>query len=249
METIKDGGTYRTIITDKDKKQLGKLIEVIGPRVEVEELGRYINLFDEEIWHHIVVQVCVMGSARFMERLEKNDDYKNFKKSVSLKVVTEEKEKAAYLTGIFEAFKATRFRNKAGQRLADILSSERVLYNGKIVLLKGLSHKDDFNAVRNELQKRCPIFKLKSASDFMISVGLSHDIIALDTRVVGVFNRYLNYETDPGKVQGNDKIYYSVETALREFCQEKNVTLALLDRLLFKYGNIDVIDFVLTDPH
>ena len=52
---------------------------------------------------------------------------------------------------------------------------------------------DYYRAIREALLANCPIFKLKSASDFMISSGLCYDVVALDTRVVGVLQRYFGF--------------------------------------------------------
>lgn len=92
---------------------------------------------------------------------------------------------------------------------------------------------------------RCPAFKRKSASDFMITTGLSHDVIALDVRVVGALKKYVGYETPVGRVQGSRKIYLSVEQALREVCEEAGTTLARLDRTLFQFTSMSAIKYVM----
>lgn len=104
---------------------------------------------------------------------------------------------------------------------------------------------NDYRVIRGALLQSCPIFKLKSASDFMISTGLSHDVIALDTRVVGVLRRYFGFNHEASTVQGRPSLYFSVEQALRETCQEAGRTLALLDRILFRYRGVSTLEFVI----
>jgi len=117
-----------------------------------------------------------------------------------------------------------------------------------LVLFEGLSHEGNPIQTRGEIIKRCPIFHLKSASDFMINVGLSHDVIALDTRVVGILQKYLGYNLTPQHIQSHRGLYLSLEAALREFCREQNISLALLDRLLFRFSNLGAIELVVRYP-
>jgi thermostable 8-oxoguanine DNA glycosylase len=100
-------------------------------------------------------------------------------------------------------------------------------------------------AVRDVLMERCPIFRMKSASDFMINAGLSHDVIALDVRVVGVLQRYLGYNLAPGNVQSRRRVYLSVEDALRGACERSSHSLAHLDRVLFKFSAMSALEFAL----
>jgi thermostable 8-oxoguanine DNA glycosylase len=82
----------------------------------------------------------------------------------------------------------------------------------------------------------------------MICVGLSHDVIALDTRVVGVFQEHFGYEVSPGRIQSNRDLYLSLEATLREFCSGQGVSLALLDRLLFRFSDLRAIELVVKYP-
>jgi hypothetical protein len=81
------------------------------------------------------------------------------------------------IKSLLEQFKATRFHNKSAAKLILMLDTTSIFCKNRAVLLEGLSEKDDSILVRDELMKRNPFFKLKSASDFMIDIGLSHDVI------------------------------------------------------------------------
>ena len=78
----------------------------------------------------------------------------------------------------------------------------------------------------------------------MINVGLSHDVIALDVRVVGVLRRYFAFNLAPSGVQGRRRVYLSVEQALREACP-KRASLALLDRVLYSFSGTTALDFAM----
>ena len=82
----------------------------------------------------------------------------------------------------------------------------------------------------------------------LIAVGLSHDVIALDTRVTGVLQKHFGYNVTPGRIQSNRDLYLSLEATLREFCYEQGVSLALLDRLLFKFNVLSAIELVVKYP-
>lgn len=87
-----------------------------------------------------------------------------------------------------------------------------------------------------------------SQSPYLNKPESSHDVIALDTRIVGIFKKYFGYNLNARQVQSNRAIYVSLEAALREFCREKQVSLAFLDRLLFNFSDLSIIELVVNHP-
>lgn len=81
----------------------------------------------------------------------------------------------------------------------------------------------------------------------MIEVGLSHDVIALDTRIVGILNNYFGMNLDVNRVQSDKNTYESVEKVLREGCKRIGISLAHLGRMLFRFRGKDTIAFILED--
>ena len=249
METVRNKEGFQTHINDNDRQTLTRIIELLGPLVNLEPIDRYSSMSANEVWLTLVVQVCVMGSARHIERLTSDTDrYKDFEKKVALSTVASQQNPDIYLTDVLQNFSVTRFHKKSAERLVKVLRSSNTFQGDKVLLLEGLSHKADAIQTRDELIQRCPIFGLKSASDFMISIGLSHDVIALDTRVIGILQKYFDYKLTLGEVQSNRRCYLSLEAGLREVCQEKRVSLALLDRLLFNFSNVNVIELLVKYP-
>lgn len=245
MQTIHNKEGFQTHISEADRQILARIIEFLGQFVQLEPIGRYVSMSADEVWLTLVIQICVMGSARHMERLTNHAErYKNFEEAIALSTVVSQQNPAAYLSKVLKEFSATRFHQKSANRLVTVLSSSKPFKEDKVLLFDGLSHQEDTIATRDELIQRCSIFGLKSASDFMISVGLSHDVIALDTRVIGIFREYFGYNLTPGQIQSNREFYLSLEGELREFCREKQVSLAFLDRLLFKFGNVNAIELM-----
>jgi thermostable 8-oxoguanine DNA glycosylase len=230
---------------EKARAVLRLLITVFGRHVRLERLGCYQEMNHEAVWRVLVGQVCVMGSARPMERLNRSPRSMEFERVTSLQLIQQESNPQSYLAKILRDFHATRFPSKAAKTLAQLLKTESVFCNANVVLLKGLSQQQDPTEIRAQLLKRSGVFRLKSASDFMISVGLSHDVIALDTRVVGVLRRWCGFKHSVGRIQSNGSLYASVEQELREFCETENVRLAFLDRLLFKFSAMSAMEWVM----
>jgi hypothetical protein len=54
---------------------------------------------------------------------------------------------------------------------------------------------------------------------------------------------------EAGYIQGNRGYYFSLEAALRDFCQEKGISLALLDRLIFNFSSLNFRDFLIDNPN
>lgn len=249
MQTVRDDGKVQTQLSDDDRTKLGRIIALFGPFVKLEPIARYRTMTSDEVWLVLFEEVCVMGSARHIERLHKDPvGYEEFKKAVSMESLSHQKDLVGYLSETLREFSVTRFPNRSSERIASMLKSPEVFQKDELILLRGLSHEDDAIQTRDELIRRNPIFRLKSTSDFMISVGLSHDVIALDTRVIGIFQVYFEYNVSAGRIQSDLEMYLSLEATLREFCREQGVSLALLDRLLFKFSDLNAVELVVKYP-
>lgn len=238
-------GTVQTTISERAESMLRHVIEALASSVEMP--GPTENR-SGDLWNRLVSQVCVMGGARGMEELAKAEneaDFIAFNKATSLQRWSKEGFDVAYMAAVLRNAGACRFHAKTAKKLREMVDTPTIVQGTRVVLLKGLSASMPRDELRIELMGRCPLFRLKSASDFMISTHLSQDVIALDTRVVGVFRDYLAFPLTAPQVQGNDAVYLSVESALRTVCQNAGITLARLDRLLFQLAGVSVIEFFL----
>lgn len=105
---------------------------------------------------------------------------------------------------------------------------------------------NDENAIRDELLERTKgFFKMKSISDLMIEIGLARNFIALDTRIVGLFNKYFKLNAKVDKIQSNERLYRTIEEKLQSVCKEIGIELSLLDRMLFRFANKSAIEYIL----
>ncbi len=197
-------------------------------------------------WHRLVSQVCVMGSSKGMGFIASDPKLlQQFCASTALRVWSRQRYDRAYMAELLEQYKATRFPNKAADTLRQMVETRTIVHKAEVVLLTGLSGQMPRDELRDTLIDRCRFFKLKSASDFMISTGLSDDVIALDVRIVGVLAKYLQYGRTAAQVQSSRKDYLSLEVALRSVCEEAGISLAKLDRLLFQFSAMNALDYVL----
>lgn len=249
MKTSINGTRIDTVISDADEQLLTKSLELFSPFVTLSKVGRYLRMGREEVWQHLVSQVCVMGSARHMERLQTDLGVKkDFEKAISLRTTERQKRPKNYIRNVLKKYAATRFPDRSAKSLKSLLKTNTVFDGRGVTLFRGLSHKDNPIRLRHELTQRCPIFRLKSASDFMIEVGLSHDVIALDTRVVGVLQKYFGYNMSPSQIQGSERLYNSLEEAFRQICSRHGFSLAILDRVLFRYSVVSAFELMVTHP-
>jgi len=245
-----DMKTYTTILSNEDIELLDKIRKYLAHKANLPNLGYYRELSDEEIWSRIVIQFCVMGGTRNIDNVVKDiSKYSEFRKEIGLNrlLSLNRKNRLNYIETILRKSKATRFPSRQAKKLDEILDNPEIIQSGRIVVLVNLSHTQPYNEVRAKLMEKNPHFRLKSASDFMIDVGLSHDVIALDTRVGNILKKHFNLNMDINKVQGNLKVYTSIEQALRQACEKINITLAQLDRMLFKFSGKDAISFIAED--
>ena len=241
---------YETTLSDRDFELLEKLKQYLADKVELPRLGYYSSLDDEELWLKIVLQFCVMGGTKMIDRLIMDErNWNEFRARMSLReLLAIEKNRSDHIAEILKDHKATRFVNKQARKIDRLLGNQSVIKDGRLVLLHHLSHNDGYERIRRKLMERNPYFRLKSASDFMIVTGLSHDVIALDTRIAKILREHfdLNVE-DLNKIQRNERIYLSIEQALRDACNNLSLSLAHLDRILFRYSGKDALSFVLED--
>jgi thermostable 8-oxoguanine DNA glycosylase len=246
MKTIshKDG-TVETTISGRSTSMLLYVIESLSSSVKMPAPTENSS---EHLWHRLVSQVCVMGGARGIEKLVRAGNKKRldaFTAATSLQKWSESGFDEGYMSDALREASACRFPAKTVKKLREMAGTRQIVQGTRVVLLEGLSTSMPREKLRSELMTRCPLFGLKSVSDFMISTHLSQDVIALDTRLVGIFRDHLSYPLTAAQVQADDAVYLSVESSLRIVCEMAGITLAHLDRLLFQLSGVSVVEFFL----
>ncbi|MBM2815865.1 MAG: N-glycosylase/DNA lyase [Ignavibacteria bacterium] len=147
--------TNLVTFTKKDIEKLDLIIKTFNGHLKPEKLGHYSIISNEELWIKIVIQFCVMGRASLIEKIFSDNEIKNrFCQDLSLKSLLSSKNPEKYITKVFEVFKPTRFWPQQAKKLSLILKEKNVINKDRVVLIDGLSHKKDYNEIRNELCKR-----------------------------------------------------------------------------------------------
>lgn len=229
-ETVK--GEFKVTLAASDRRRLHEMVKAIGPLTKLETIGRYERFDTTEWWRILVGQVAVMGGSRGLNEARKNPA---FEQAISLDRCIAAKDPSRYIAGVLRSSKATRFWQKAADKIAAAATNPKVVRGGQVVLCEGLTHTMPREDVRAALVSHPALFRLKSASDFMIGVGLSHDVIAFDARVVGLLREHFGLEVTTGRVQGCRPLYFALEAALRDVCAEIGRPLALLDRVIYQF--------------
>jgi thermostable 8-oxoguanine DNA glycosylase len=234
-------GNWFVEITDEDKKKIKCVATKLKPKTEPPPYGKWKDMGPEDVWEEMLIQFCVMGSARPIEKLlASKERYNEFLEKLSVEALSKipfgRKE---YIAKQLKEHKATRFYNKRAERIEDCLENKAIVKDGKVVFLDDLKEQEmlDEDQMRDVLLKRLPFFKMKSISDFMITIGASRDFIAFDTRVVGLFNKYFGLNIKLEKIQSDEVLYKKLEGKLREVCREIGIELSLLDRMLFRFNS------------
>ncbi len=244
MQTTAARGVVRTKLSRSDHRVIGVVLDLLGPHTKLPPKGHWRSLDSKAIWTRIVEQICVMGSSRGLDKLKgEPSGYQEFRDAVSLDSWAARKWSVSSMAKVLQRYGATRFYNKAAEKLRTVAKLPSVVDGTQCNLLRSLPVKQGYERVRVDLMDRCPIFKMKSASDYMIDMGLSRDVIALDVRIVGTLRRYLGYNLPVSKLQSSETIYRSVETALRDATEAHGHCLARLDRALFRFSDMSALEF------
>ena len=249
MKTLATKGTVRTVVEAEDRRRGYLVLWRLGPHARLERLGAYRSMSSAELWYRLVSQVCALGTAAGMAALAQDvPRQRAFERATSLGALARQPRPARYLEQTLRAFKATRAPKHAAGLLSELAGSPQAVRGRRVVLLEGLSHKSDPNQIREQLIARCPFLALDSASDLMTALGLSHDVVALDRHVVGALRRFFGYNLTAEQVLARPEIYLSVEAALRKLCHGADSSAAVLDRALYQFGGMSLLEFAMTQP-
>lgn len=142
-----------------------------------------------------------------------------------------------YIAKCLEEYRATRFYNKRAVGIDECLGNEAIVKDGRDVFLEDLKKGEVSieDRVRDILLEKLFFFRMKSISDFMITIGIARDLIAFDTRVVGLFNRHFGLNAKVDDTQYDKSLCRAIEQRLRDASTEIGVKLSLLDRVLFRF--------------
>jgi len=236
-------------VGDEDKKKISCLVNKLKSKIELPNFGEWRSASSEDIWEELLGQFCVIGSARFIEKLQADKvRYDEFLEKMSIEKLSGiTSNRTQYIARTLKEYRVTRFHNKNAKRINSCLKNERIVKDGKIVFLDDIKTRKnlDEDQMREILLERLPFFKMKSISDFMITIGAAKDFIAFDTRVVGLLNEHLGLGVELDEIQYDEYLYKAIERKLKDVCSELGIELRLLDRMLFRFSEKSAIEYIL----
>ena len=243
-------GNWLVEVTEEDKNKIGCIVSRLKSKTTLPTYGQWRDESSEDIWEELLGQFCVIGSARLIERLQAKQPvrYNEFLEKLGienlLRITVNRKE---YIAKQLTEYKATRFHNKNAERIDNCLEDEGIVKEGKIVFLDDLKSNRmlDEDQMRDILLKKLPFFKMKSISDFMITIGAAKGFMAFDTRVVGLLKEHFGLNVELDDIQSDDILYKAIERRLKDICGELGIELSLLDRMLFRFSEKSAIEYIL----
>ena len=192
------------------------------------------NLNPQNLWISLVTQYLVKGSSTPINRLMDNKQrYSEFLSQLSLsrflKMNHQTREKV--LADLFQSYKATRFYNTQARAIATFLDKWDEF-------LGVINSKNDSSEIRKELVNLIPGFNMKSASDYLITIGMASDFIAFDTRIQKIMENKMGLtKREAGYIRRYPKVYESLEKEIISIIKQTGISLSQLDRVMYKMGS------------
>lgn len=228
MIVSKDKGVEFTPV---DRKTLLEYVEAVKKHKIV--LNEEI-LNPEHLWISLVTQYLVKGSSKPIDRLQDNKQrYSQFLSQLSLSrfIKLERQTREKDLANIFQSYKATRFYNTQARAIAKFLDK----WDEFLSVIK--SQKDS-SEIRKELVTLIPGFNMKSASDYLITIGKASDLIAFDTRIQKIMENKMGLtKRGAGYIRRYPKVYESLENEIISIIKPSGVSLSQLDRVMYQMGS------------
>lgn len=204
------------------------------------------SLDDNALWFWLVGQVMVVGSAAGNERFQSRADLKEMISYDALHQYTDDK---ALQKLINEVLRAAGVRY-ASTDLEKCIKSKALVHNYRFIAnykggFKGLLHY--LSQMENEqdrvtfLMQHLKFIKHKSARDFLMSMGMNTQTLALDIRIQNIFR---HFEIDfPTQTQLSGKAVYdkTEQEIIEKICRPLNIEPHVFDRILYQNYN-EIID-------
>jgi len=237
-------------LEQKDLHLLGRIIRKFENETGFPEEGYFKKCSDEEIWQKIVGQIAVIGKAKGV-KIEK--------KKVSLRALDLLKnDRMKLLSHVNKVlakggvrYVSKRKISKKAQWIVDNFLNSEIVREGKVVLLERMSaflSKRRFKSNRErELTARRFIvdnvngFGLKSASDFLITLGYAITLVPFDVRELEFINKVLKPNISISKL--SPEIYWLLEESFQVVQEEIGFSPSRLDRIVFQHKDEIIKEF------
>lgn len=232
---------------DFDRTELTRwkrLVTQFGPFVKMRKPRSWLQASNHELWSRFVKEFLVRGGTRLIERIEKERKRRdNFLRQTSLRSLARATSPVRQLTLALKG--TTRFPQKAAKSIAECCKNQKVVRDGRFVLLHDLPKLSNDLELREEILRRCPALGFKGASDFLISIGAAQNLVAIDTRILGCLQTHFGAKPEIRRARSSRPLYLALESALRKVAETNEISLAQLDRTIFQASGKSLLDFLL----
>lgn len=236
-------GSWLVEVTDEDKRKIRCIVKNLKSTTCLPQCGIWKDMSSEQLWEKIVQQFCVIQGTREWDELRRRDyDYGEFMDGMKLSNLVKKENRVEFLQRLFRKYRPHRWTKKIPRIIDKFLSNEEVLREGRLVLFDKLGSCGTEDDARDILIRKCYGFGMKSVSDLMIEIGMAKNLIAFDSRIVGLFRSHFDLNIEA--IQSN-ALYRNIEKKLREVCEEIVIPLSLLDRILFRFSGKSVVEYIL----
>lgn len=208
-------------------------IESTRNRFPIRDAWRKLD--DDGVWKYIVYQVCVVGSSASYERLVNSDVAQKSLEYDSL--IDFDTDKQANVINKILRDHGVRYASANISKCPKTRALVRNLYflaqfregpTGYLTSLSLIQEAERIERVMRDLS----YIKLKGARDLLAELGLATEVIALDSRVLGILRSYgANVPKDTPTDSG---LYHAIQQALlTQVCKPLDLTGVELDRILY----------------
>ena len=200
-------------------------------------------------WFRLVGQICAIGNSRAWEALETVEEL------LTIPCIRAEGEQASrYVHGILaeQRIRYCSLRSADSAKAAAIAANAFSPFiadgNGAVCLLDGIREAvgtpsadgvltlAQAKTARRLLIREVRFFGPKSASDFLLGLGLTDGLLAFDVRLLNLFIDLWGFDPSWRERVHRLDLYEALEAEIIErFCRPLDISPVALDRLLF-YG-------------
>jgi hypothetical protein len=222
-------------ISNEQLEEFRRIKDRFLGKTHLPQVDKWCLMSDDKIWRRVVSQVVVVGNEAPAKRLEEAHIKKRLKFEALVKLPPR---KAAKALGGVLAEIGTRYvsneRPENSQKIRALLKNLEFLKNcdgGPRGFAKHLADMKTSRDRIDSISEKFSFIKAKGARDFLTTgLGMATDVIALDSRVMGIVRRIVPNLTAPM----NARNYDAIEKFLIErVCEPLGISAVQFDQLLF----------------
>jgi len=229
-------------INQQQLKKFKNLINKFQNGTEFPVLNNWEEKSNNELWLWLVGQVMVVGGVGGNERFIQRKDLQKRISYSSLKQYTDDLELQSIINDVLREA-GVRY---ASSDLKKCKKSKALVHNYKFIShynggFKGLiGFLNRIEGINAELERvsylthHLMFVKNKSARDFLMSIGINRNTLALDIRIQNIF-KYFDIEF-PTQTQLSSKAIYDAteKEIIKKICDPLNIEPIIFDRILFQ---------------